>query len=227
MSYPFRVICFGPPVASLALRYRWWRGARYTELRHIRRARRIGLIDIPWKRYDFDYHLRAVRRYRPRMTVLRDIERGVRIDSILRQAEQLGKHAGVLIAVPKRRGAIEQLERVGLPNLILGYSVPTRHGGTQLPTSAFSGWPVHLLGGHPRVQRKLAEKLDVVSLDCNRLSIDAAFGDTFDGHTFRPGINEGYVACAAGSMRAINRTWRDYDGHIAHRRWLRKWLPLS
>jgi hypothetical protein len=45
--------------------------------------------------------------------------------------------------------------------------------------------PVHLLGGRPDVQRLLAEIMPVVSLDCNRFTLDTAFGDYFDGDKFR------------------------------------------
>ena len=52
--------------------------------------------------------------------------------------------------------------------------------------------PVHLLGGRPDVQRRLAELMPVFSIDTNRFTLDAAFGDYFDGEMFRPHPIGGY-----------------------------------
>ena len=50
---------------------------------------------------------------------------------------------------------------------MLGYSVPTRYGGTEVASWEFAGWPVHLLGGSPHTQMGLAHYLNVVSADGN------------------------------------------------------------
>jgi hypothetical protein len=56
------------------------------------------------------------------------------------------------------------------------------------------------------MQRALAEKLPVISLDCNRFTLDAAFGDYFDGQTFRPHPEGGYDRCLHTTPSRISIT---------------------
>jgi catechol 2,3-dioxygenase-like lactoylglutathione lyase family enzyme len=74
--------------------------------------------------------------------------------------------------------------------------------------------PVHLLGGRPDVQRRLAELMPVVSMDCNRFTLDAAYGDYFDGETFRPHPVGGYDRCLRDSIKNINKLWRGYTSGV-------------
>jgi hypothetical protein len=87
--------------------------------------------------------------------------------------------------------------------------VPTKYGGTAVSIESFDR-PVHLLGGRPDVQRNIAEKLKVYSMDCNRFTFDARFGDYFDGETFRPHPIGGYDTCLTDSIKNINALWQDY-----------------
>lgn len=83
--------------------------------------------------------------------------------------------------------------------------VPTAFGGTQVPVWEFSGWPVHLLGGSPQEQRKLAQYINAVSADGNY------------AHKMAMRYNQYY---AAGGMcrYAKNRYWPQLKetalGHI-------------
>jgi hypothetical protein len=104
---------------------------------------------------------------------------------ILDQASELNLHSERVIIVPKPPSLRSKLDTVIPKRFWLGYSVPTRYGGTCIPPSFFKR-PVHLLGGRPYIQLRLAEIMPVVSLDCNRFTLDAAFGDYFDGDKFRP-----------------------------------------
>jgi hypothetical protein len=56
--------------------------------------------------------------------------------------------------------------------------------------------------------------MDVVSFDCNRFTLDAQFGDYFDGRAFRPHPRGGYEACIRASIRNINKLWRSYGGRV-------------
>jgi len=96
----------------------------------------------------------------------------------------------------------------------LGYSVPTRYGGTTLPPEVFRR-PVHLLGGRPDVQRRLADRMHVISIDCNRFTLDAMFGDYFDGSIFRPHPSGGYHVCLKDSIENINTLWNNYVPCVA------------
>jgi hypothetical protein len=198
-------------VLRIAARYGWLPGARYTNLRDVRDCAAVAFIDIDWKNYDFEQHMRAVKATRPHLTVARDVEHYSDLKSVLRQAEQLARYADRVIVVPKDKRLIPQLRSIA-SDFILGFSVPTRYGHTPIPIHYFDAWPVHLLGGRPDKQRLLAQVMNVVSVDCNRFTLDAAYGDYFDGETFRPHPAGGYERCVADSLKNINKLWWGY-GH--------------
>lgn len=195
-------------VSSIALEYGWFPGARYTNMRDVRDFEEIGLVDINWKQYDFEKHLNAVSMLKPLFTVARDIEDIHELDDILYQADKLLQHSTFVIIVPKDTRLID-IDTIIPPQYLLGYSVPTRYGGTEIPKESFKR-PVHLLGGRPDVQRNLANFMPVVSFDCNRFTLDASFGDYFDGSKFRPHPTGGYENCIRDSIKNITSIWDDY-----------------
>lgn len=197
-------------VLRIAVRHGWMPGARYTNLRDIREFPAVGFIDIDWKNYDFHRHLEAVKATRPLFTVARDVEHHSQLKQVLRQADHLAKYARHVIVVPKDRRLVRSFRSIVASSFVLGFSVPTKYGHTPIPPESFDGWPVHLLGGRPDRQRALARVLNVVSVDCNRFTLDAAYGDYFDGMTFRPHPTGGYDRCVADSLRNINGLWRGY-----------------
>jgi hypothetical protein len=132
-------------VTSLALEQGWLPGARYTNLRDIRGYSRIGLIDIDWKNYDYGRHLAAVKQTNPILTCARDIEDIDAIDSIIREAEQLSRYCGRVILVPKDIRLSSSIRSFIPLRYVIGYSVPTKYGGTQIPITSFEG-DIHLLG---------------------------------------------------------------------------------
>ena len=199
-------------VLKIARRFGWLPGARYTNLRDVRKVERVGFLDIEWKNYSFERHLAAAKATRPVTTVALDIDDPRELTKILDQASELGLHCDHVIIVPKHPSLKNKLNSHVPRRFILGYSVPTRYGGTLIHPRFFKR-PVHLLGGRPDVQRKLAEIMPVVSIDCNRFTLDAAFGDYFDGETFRPHPTGGYERCIRESIRNINVLWKCYEGH--------------
>jgi hypothetical protein len=197
-------------VANIARQHGWLPGARYTNLRDVRRFDRLGFLDIDWKNYSFARHLSAARSTNPMVTVAQDI---VNIDNLwqtLDEAHELRRYADDVIIVPKDIRLTGCLDEAIPPEFLLGFSVPTRYGGTAIPMTAFRR-PVHLLGGRPDVQRRVAAVLPVVSIDCNRFTLDASFGDYFDGDCFRPHPKGGYDRCLDASIRNINKLWVNYD----------------
>lgn len=213
-----RYVTHSHRVASIAARHGWMPGARYTNLRDARRFDRLGFLDIDWRNYDFRRHLEAAKFTRPVLTVARDIENIAHLERTLDEARTLLLFADAVIVVPKDPRLGDAIDQLIPTEFALGYSVPTRYGGTTLPLGAFSR-PVHLLGGRPDVQRRLALTLPVVSIDCNRFTLDAAYGDYFDGKIFRPHPTGGYDQCIDSSIRNINRLWADYElpqpsGHV-------------
>ena len=207
---PSRYINHSFKAVSIAMKYGWQPGARYTNLRDIKRYDRIGFMDIDWKNYSFAKHIAAVKSAHPKLTVARDIIDIQSIETILEEAELLSLYCEKVIIVPKDKKLSSIMESLIPKKFILGYSVPTKYGGTQIPTNCFKR-PVHLLGGRPDVQRRLAYEMEVASFDCNRFTFDAAFGDYFDGEIFRPHPTGGYAACIEDSIININTLWADYD----------------
>lgn len=198
-------------VLDLAIEHGWAVGARYTNLRDIKTFDSVAFIDIDWKNYDFKKHLDAVREIRPKMTVARDIEDITELDKILFEAEKLQEYCESVILVPKDKRLIDKLHLIP-EKYILGYSVPSRYGKTEIPPEKFKGRKIHLLGGRPDVQRELARNLNVVSADCNRFTLDAQYGDYFAGTKFISHKKGGYENCLKDSILNINKIWEDYYG---------------
>jgi Family of unknown function (DUF6610) len=207
-----RFVAHSSRVLKIAQRYGWLPGARYTNLRDVRRCDRVGFLDIEWRNYSFQRHLEAAKATRPLITVALDVSDPRKLSGILDQASELGLYCERVVIVPKHPSLGDKLDSLIPSKFILGYSVPTRYGGTILPPRFFRR-PVHLLGGRPDVQRRLAEVMPVVSIDCNRFTLDAAFGDYFDGEIFRPHPVGGYERCIRESVRNINGLWKTYEGH--------------
>lgn len=207
---------------GLAKEYGWFPAARYTNMRDVRTFsfEREGFLDIDWKNYCFERHLEVAQKYKPKLTMARDIECIFQLDSILREAEELMKVSSQVAVVPKDPNLNGRLTEL-IPNeFLLAYSVPTRYGGTKVSLDSFDR-PVHLLGGRPDVQRNLANDLIVYSMDCNRFTYDARFGDYFDGETFRPHPIGGYENCLKDSINNINALWDDYEVHDCVKEMLR------
>jgi len=190
----------------LAVRRGWLPGARYSNLRDIRGFETIGLIDVDWKRYSFKQHLAAVKAVRPLLTVARDVTSLRSVDELFTQIELLRGYAETVIVVPKVRSFVKVKRRFLDIGVILGYSVQTGYGGTRLPLRHFVDSPVHLLGGRPLAQFKLSRALTVTSLDCNSITVDAAFGKYFDGSRWRPS-KRGYAWCISASLHGLNKLW--------------------
>jgi hypothetical protein len=212
MTEPIKFVAHSKRVIDLAARHGWRPGARYTNTRDVRHTdfSGIGFLDINWKRYDFARHLAAVTLLKPFMTVARDIECVSQLDSILREAARLQAHATHVVLVPKDERLHRRFEELLPPSFVLGFSVPTRYGATPLDPANYTR-PVHLLGGRPDVQMKFAQLMPVASVDCNRFTLDARFGDYFDGQKFRPHPKGGYETCLDDSIKNINRCWVGYQ----------------
>lgn len=206
-----KYVCHSRKVWKVAARYGWLPGARYTNLRDVRDVDRLGLLDINWKNYDFKKHLDAAIVMRPRITVANDIVDIRDLPRIIDQAYELNEYSDEVIIVPKDVCLSDVLLDVIPSGFVLGYSVPTKYGGTLISPSKFGDRKVHLLGGRPDRQRELANLMNVSSLDTNRFTLDATFGDYFDGKRFVRHPVGGYERCIEASLDNINAIWRDYS----------------
>lgn len=207
---PMKIVCHSSTVLNLARQAGWYAGASYVRLRDIRGIKPVGFIDIDWKNYDFKRHLKAVKDHRPLVTVANDLVCLSHFDRTLEQAYELLEWAKYVVVVPKDMRLGPDLAQLIPKDFVVGYSVPTRFGGTRIPLEYFRRRRIHLLGGRPDVQRKLADSLNVFSLDVNRFTLDAKFGDYFDGEMFRPHPLGGYHRCLRDSIRNIEALWDGY-----------------
>lgn len=141
----------------------------------------VTFIDNDYFGYNHDRHLQVVKELHPKYATVRDImtreqcaAAGIEyfeLNRILEWAAELEEHAENVIVIPK----YDCLDRIP-ERYILGYSVPTSHGGTPLPVALFRSWRVHLLGGSWKAQlAHMAELGDaVVSVDNNHVSLVAS-----------------------------------------------------
>ena len=138
----------------------------------------LFFADQNWKRPQRVAYMVALARWRPAMAVMVDWEREQYLPEVLSWAEEAAQYVEQIVIVPKVIGGIGKLpRRVAQCEVVLGYSVPTKYGGTELPLWEFAGWPVHLLGGSPQKQMMAWAHLmpiaKVISTDGNTHSLMA------------------------------------------------------
>ena len=140
----------------------------------------VWFADQNWKKPNRGRYITALAQHKPHMATVLDWERQEQLPEVLAWAEDAAQHVEVVLIIPKVQGGIPQLPRaIGGKPIRLGYSVPTKFGGTELPIWEFAGWPVHLLGGSPHRQMALTRYLDVRSADGNMANKFASIGCHF------------------------------------------------
>lgn len=163
---PDLVFCAGNnrPFCEIALSAGYLYGARLPSTIYAP----LFFADQDWKHPNRHAYMAALEKYRPTMASVIDWETPEQLAEVIDWAHEAAKYVDVVMIVPKVSGGVRELPRSinGKP-VRVGYSVPTKHGGSMLFLSEFVGWPVHLLGGSPAAQMKLARYLDVVSADGN------------------------------------------------------------
>jgi len=170
--------------------------------------------DQDWKRPDRGRYMVKLAEYKPYMATVLDLERWEQLDEVLSWAEEAVQHVQVVVIIPKAHGIIAELPHtIGGKPVRLGYSVPTRYGGTTVQLAEFADWPggVHLLGGSPEKQLELYHMLPVKSADANYANLKAMTGQYFErGNwiTLAPHRDSIYEAFRR-SCRAIMNAWRE------------------
>lgn len=128
----------------------------------------VYFADQDWKRPNRQRYMAALEKHQPHMASVIDLERQEQLQDVLSWAEEAAQWVNVVMIIPKVFGIIPHLpRRIGGADVRLGYSVPTSHGGTEVPVWEFDGWPVHLLGGSPHAQMRLTHYLRAESADGN------------------------------------------------------------
>ena len=146
----------------------------------------IKFVDNDYFNYIHAKHLNDVQAARPKYATVKDImtetqcaQAGIEytpLEQILEWGEELAEHAENVIMIPK----YDCMDKIP-EKFMLGYSIPTTHGGTPLAIDAFQGRRVHLLGGSWKQQIAGLNALgeDVVSLDINQTLVIAKWAQFF------------------------------------------------
>jgi hypothetical protein len=133
----------------------------------------IYFADQDWKRPNRAGYFSSLASLKPAMATCLDWEQEGQFAEVLDWAEEAAQHVSdSVVIIPKVVGGVPRIpRRIGGKRVILGYSVPTKYGGSPLPLWELAGWPIHLLGGSPQAQRQVWQHLsmiaEVVSLDGN------------------------------------------------------------
>lgn len=130
----------------------------------------VYFADQDWKNPDRTVYMGHVARLRPHVATVIDWEREEQFAEVMDWAEEVTQYAERVIIIPKVAGQLHRIpERINGKEVVLGYSVPTKFGGTPVPIWEFEQRPVHLLGGRPNKQMQLTYYMNVVSVDGNMI----------------------------------------------------------
>ena len=162
-----------PEFAAAAVAAGWKYGARLPATVY----QPVYFADQDWKNPDLAKYAAAVATHKPEMATVLDWERDDQLPEVLGWAETVAPFVSRVVVIPKVPGRVDEVpEAVGGRAVVLGYSVPTSYGGTPCGVWEFGARPVHLLGGSPQAQRKLARYMNVVSADGNMTAQQARKG---------------------------------------------------
>lgn len=124
--------------------------------------------DQDWKNPDRERYMESLKELRPFMASVLDLERENQFDEVLSWAEEASNYVEKVIIVPKVEKLLSEIPfKINGKEVILGYSVPTKYGGTDIPGVKFGDRKVHLLGGLPHYQLLLYKYFNVYSIDNN------------------------------------------------------------
>lgn len=167
----------------------------------------LYFADQDFKRPRYADYIVALRRHRPFMASVLDIEERRRMEEYMMRAEEISRYCSVVMLIPKVVGIIQELPReiCGKP-VRLGYSVKTKFGGTAVPISEFQDWPIHLLGGSPKKQFQLAREMNVVSADGNYAQKMSLFNEFWDGSNWRELSEHGGKVDIDGPYESFRRS---------------------
>lgn len=170
----------------------------------------IFFADQDWKKPNKDKYILQLKKYRPSMATVLDLEMESQLTKVMQWAEEVSQICENVVIIPKVPGIIKNIPKsLNGKQIILGYSVPTKYSGTSVKVEEFINRKVHLLGGSPHKQMELWKEM---SKFCKVISVDG-----------------NYVQKMALNY---NKFWTNGDAIYANNRWMprldeadgKKWL---
>lgn len=166
-------------------------------------------VDQEYKAPNRAAYMDALQQYRPRLATVLDLERSEQTHEVLDWAHEAAQYVReAVIIIPKVFNIIRILPHsISDKQVRLGYSVPTTYGGTPVPKREFAGWPLHLLGGSPQKQYKLAHERgwNVVSMDNNYIQKQANAGRFFHNGIVTGAKNKYFPTLREAGLGAIDK----------------------
>lgn len=153
------------PVCCYATQLGFLYGVRSDDTRTCGNCK-VDFVDIDFKRPNVDRHIEVVKQFKPKYAVVLDIMQMSDVDIAVKTACDFADLGVRPIVVPK----VNCLSSIP-HEFILGYSIPTRYGGTDLDLELFTGRKIHLLGGSPKRQAMYYNFFG--SLGCSVVSADS------------------------------------------------------
>lgn len=178
-------------------------------------------VDQNWKSPERQAYMESLKKHQPTMATVLDLEQESQFKEVMSWAEEAAQYVEIIVIIPKVSGIIPQIpQRINGAIVVLGYSVPTRFGGTSVPVWEFGNRPVHLLGGSPSKQREYSAYLNVVSADGNYANMAATkFCKWFDGkrwHKLKNDVGDLWgkdapYECFRRSCKGIISMWAQHN----------------
>lgn len=141
----------------------------------------VFMLDINWKKYDWQQYLSLVRQYAPVMALAPDYEYPFQFTTLQRQIDDLRPLVKRVLVCPKFPGAGTHIP----DDCIVAISVPAPTYASYLPPlHELANRKIHLLGGSIEKQVDLIVKLagfgaQVVSVDGSYIAMAAGHGRMF------------------------------------------------
>ena len=173
MAIPALIFCRGGGKASfvkIALEAGWLYGARLPSTIYDN----LYFADQDWKKPDRQTYMKDLDKYRPVVATVLDLEREEQFSEVMDWVEEASEFVDKVVIIPKVSGIISRIpKKINNKYIVLGYSVPTKYGGTRVSPLEFEGRPVHLLGGSPFRQMEFYLCMNVESADGNMMNQQA------------------------------------------------------
>lgn len=127
----------------------------------------IEFADQNWQRPRRAEYIAALHEHKPRLCTVLDWEREDQLGEVLGWAEDAAAVVDTVIIIPKVWNGIRLIPSV-IGGKAIRLGIPCGpHQHTAPPFFEFGRRPVHVLGGQPHRQMKIARYLNVVSVDCS------------------------------------------------------------